>query len=101
MDYLKDFLMFCPHCRVRVQPKENSTLKQIVREKAQSFAQNYNLKELIQQKNFKVLDMFTKFKKLEENCKFCPKCQWTPFTSLITDNLFKQFKIDFPEKTQI
>lgn len=98
VEILQKFFMFCPNCREKVKAEESAALKQIVRQKAKKFASNYDLQKLIEERNFEVLDVFQKFKKLEDNCKFCPKCQWSPFNDQVANSLFKKFKIDFSDK---
>ena len=54
MDFMRDFLMFCPICKEKEKPEESKILKELIREKAKAFAINYDLKKLIIEKNFEV-----------------------------------------------
>jgi len=97
-DFFKDQKMFCPSCQKKVDPVHNEVIKKLIREKAREIAQEKDLQKVIEEKDYEFLDFLAKFKKLEDGCKFCPTCGWSPFYNLLADKTLRKFTKDFPNE---
>lgn len=92
---MEEKIIFCPNCKKKQAMLHDSEIYILIREKAKAIAEKYNLEKIIKEKNYLVLNILSKFKKLEENCYYCPQCNWSPIKNLIAHNLYKNVTTEF------